>query len=183
MKNRPLKTTVRLVINSLFAALCLVLSLINPIDTGFFKLTFESFPIFLAALLFGPVDGALVGFVGTFLGQILRYGLDASTILWVIPYVLSGLLVGLYAKARRYTFRIFELVIVGIINGILLTAVNTGMLFIYNVFLLKTEMHAAWASIIAALPMRILTNVAKGALFGTVSFFILPLIKGIYRKL
>ena len=48
----------------------------------------------LAALLCSPLDGAAVGGIGTLLYQLLRYGVTATTPLWILPYILCGLLVG-----------------------------------------------------------------------------------------
>ncbi|MBQ4001860.1 MAG: ECF transporter S component, partial [Lachnospiraceae bacterium] len=76
----------RITYDGLLAALCAVLGSVAAIDIGIAKLTFENVPVVIAGLLFGPVDGMLVGFVGIFLSQLLRYGLDASTALWIAPY-------------------------------------------------------------------------------------------------
>lgn len=83
--------------DGLLAALTAVFGYL-AIDMGFLKLSFEEFPVILAALMFGPADGALVGGIGTFLYQLLRYGLDVTTVLWILPYILLGAFVGLYAK-------------------------------------------------------------------------------------
>ncbi|MBR6977567.1 MAG: ECF transporter S component, partial [Lachnospiraceae bacterium] len=73
----------RITYDGLLAALCAVLGSVAAIDIGIAKLTFENVPVVIAGLLFGPVDGMLVGFVGIFLSQVIRYGIDASTMLWV----------------------------------------------------------------------------------------------------
>ncbi|MBQ7602485.1 MAG: ECF transporter S component, partial [Lachnospiraceae bacterium] len=68
----------RITYDGLLAALCAVLGSVAAIDIGIAKLTFENVPVVIAGLLFGPVDGMLVGFVGIFLSQVIRYGIDAS---------------------------------------------------------------------------------------------------------
>ena len=52
------------------------------LDLNSIKITFESFPILLGALLFGPLDGLAVGFVGTLLYQLRRYGVSVTTPRW-----------------------------------------------------------------------------------------------------
>ena len=56
--------TKRLALNAMLAAMCAVLGYVS-LDLGNLKFTFESFPIILASLFFGPVDGMIVAGLGT----------------------------------------------------------------------------------------------------------------------
>ena len=58
------------------------------------KLTFASLPGILAAMLFGPIDGFIVGFLGAFLEQMLHFGFTPTTLLWILPPAIRGLLIG-----------------------------------------------------------------------------------------
>ena len=58
------KNTRQLTINAMMAAMCAVLGYI-ALDMGNLKVTFESLPILISDLLFGPVDGMIVGGMGT----------------------------------------------------------------------------------------------------------------------
>ena len=40
----------------------------------------------------------MVGAVGGFLNQMLTYGFTVTTLMWIFPNAVRGLLVGLYAK-------------------------------------------------------------------------------------
>ena len=62
MKNH----TTQLTLNAMLAAVCAVLGYL-ALDLFTLKVTFESFPVLLAGLMFGPVNGALVGLIGTFI--------------------------------------------------------------------------------------------------------------------
>ena len=62
--------TKRLVTVAVLIALYTVLSLFSA-NLGLIKLTFESFPVLVASLMFGWVDGLLVGAVGGLLNQML----------------------------------------------------------------------------------------------------------------
>ena len=95
------RSTKQLALDAMLAAMCAVLGYLS-LDFGNLKVTFESVPILLGALLFGPADGAAVGLVGTLIYQLLRYGGAVTTPLWIAPYVLCGLLVGLYAKRNGF---------------------------------------------------------------------------------
>ena len=86
-------TTRQMALDAVLAAVCAVLGYYGP-DLGNMKITFEGLPVILAALLCSPMDGAAVGGIGTLLYQLLRYGVTATTPLWILPYILCGLLVG-----------------------------------------------------------------------------------------
>ena len=92
--------TRRLAFDAMLAAMCAVLGALS-IDLGNLKITFEGFPVLLGALLFGPLDGLAIGGIGTLVYQLLRYGVSVTTPLWILPYMLAGLLVGLIAKGEK----------------------------------------------------------------------------------
>ena len=71
--------TKRLVTVAVLIALYTVLSLFSA-NLGLIKLTFESFPVLVASLMFGWVDGLLVGAVGGLLNQMLTYGFTVTTL-------------------------------------------------------------------------------------------------------
>ena len=79
--------TKKLAMDSMLAAMCAVLGYLS-LDFGNLKITFESVPILLGALLLGPIDGMAIGGVGTLLYQLVRYGVSVTTPLWILPYVL-----------------------------------------------------------------------------------------------
>ena len=56
--------TRKLALNAVLAAMCAALGAL-ALDLNSIKITFESFPILLGALLFGPLDGLAVGFCAT----------------------------------------------------------------------------------------------------------------------
>ena len=151
----------RITYDGLLAALCAVLGSVAAIDIGIAKLTFENVPVVIAGLMFGPVDGMLVGFVGIFLSQLLRYGLDASTMLWVAPYVLSGLTVGLGALICRFRPKFWQLLIILIADAIVVTGTNTLGLYIYYYYILQTPKETMFA----AIPVRLAVSAAKAVLY------------------
>lgn len=173
MKNRKL-TTLRIAYDAVLAAMCAVLGSIASLDFGTWKFTFENFPVLIGALLFGPVDGMLVGGIGIFLSQALRYGVELSTPLWVLPYVISGLFAGIFAERLRFNISRKQMLFIVILNGILVTAVNTGSLYIYNKFILKTPT----AAMLAAIPKRVIISVIKSIAF---AFVLPPVLKALRR--
>ena len=124
-------STTQLTINAMLAAVCAVLGYL-ALDLFTLKFTFESFPVLLAGLMFGPVNGALVGFIGTFVYQVLRYGLEMSTPLWIIPYVVMGFVVGVYAKRATFNNTKREIQSIALGGELLIFALNTVSLFFYS---------------------------------------------------
>ena len=121
--------TRKLALNAVLAAMCAALGAL-ALDLNSIKITFESFPILLGALLFGPLDGLAVGFVGTLLYQLLRYGVSVTTPLWILPYALAGLVTGFYAKRRGFSLTTGQTVGIVVAAEVLVTALNTLVMYI-----------------------------------------------------
>ncbi|MBO5868796.1 MAG: ECF transporter S component [Oscillospiraceae bacterium] len=85
----------RLAINSALVAIYVVLRFFNLSFGDAFRFTLAAFSVVLCALLYGPVDGMVVGFVGEFMAQILGpYGLTPTTLLWCLGETLRGGVLG-----------------------------------------------------------------------------------------
>ena len=65
------------------------------------KVSISGLPVIIVAVFCGPWWGAATGFIGAFIGQLISYGIGPTTILWVIPAVARGILMG-------YLFRAFK---------------------------------------------------------------------------
>ena len=94
-------TARRLAADAMFAAMVTVLAA-AAIKTGNLKITIEAMPVFLGALMLGPVDGMVIGGIGTLLYQLLSYGVTVTTALWIAPYMLLGLCVGAVSARHGY---------------------------------------------------------------------------------
>lgn len=151
----------KLTLNSMMAAMCAVLGYIS-LDMGNIKVTFESFPITLGALLFGPASGALIAGVGDFIYQILRYGFSATTLLWILPYVVSGVTVGWYAKKNDFELGRAKTLMIVLIGEMIITVLNTGVMYIDS----KIYGYYSFAYIFGATVMRVILCIGKGAVFG-----------------
>ena len=80
---------------ALLAAVSVVLArFIIPMPNETTRFSLEAVPIFLAGMLFGPLPGALVGFVADFVGCLFSgYGYNP---MFCIPPILYGLSAGLF---------------------------------------------------------------------------------------
>lgn len=127
----------RLVVGALCSALYIVLANYVSIHTLNLKLSFDGLPILLCAILYGPVDGLLVGCVGNFLSQLLGpYGLSITTPLWMLPAAVRGLIVGFWAKGQHYDIKWrsvkwdISLFLIILLSAVLSTIINTGVMWV-----------------------------------------------------
>ena len=114
----------RLTTNAVGIALFILLSYLS-VELVVFKLSFASFPIIVVSLLFGCVDGMAVGGVGEFIHQLLTYGLTPTTVLWVLPALVRGLIVGLYAQRHGFALSLKQTAVIVLVSSLVVTALNT----------------------------------------------------------
>ena len=119
----------RLTTNAVLIALYVVLSFVS-LNFGFLKLSFALLPVFLSALCFGAVDAVAVGAVASFIQQMLTYGFTATTVLWMLPPIVLGALVGLYARSKQFDMTIRQHAFIIAIGCLTVTTINTGVMLI-----------------------------------------------------
>lgn len=165
--------TKQLAVNALLAALCAVLGL-YALDMLSIKITFESIPILIGALLFGPVDGALIGGIGTLISQLIRYGLSATTFLWMLPYIVCGFFVGVVARIKRFELKTTWVVPTVVVAELLVTAINTFALFV------DAHIYGYYTPelITGMLVIRIIVCIVKAVIYG---FILMPLLSRIKK--
>lgn len=161
-------TTRQLVTDAMLAAMCAVLGYLSLNFGNVMKITFESVPVLIGALLFGPVDGMLIGGVGTLIYQLLRYGVTVTTPLWILPYVLCGLLAGLYAKNKYFKLTQLQVIWIVTANELLITVLNTGSLYVDS----KIYGYYYPGIILGMLALRLVICVAKSLVYA----FALPVV-------
>lgn len=156
-------STKQLAFDAMFAAMVAVLGYVS-LDLGNIKLSFESLPIAIDAILFGPLDGFGIAGVGTFIYQILRYGFSATTFLWILPYCVYGIVVGAYAKRHNFRLDLKELIPIIVISEIIITLLNTGVMYIDS----KIYGYYSFAYVFGTFILRIVVTVVRGIAFALV---------------
>ena len=165
--------TKRLALDAMLAAMFVVLSLFSIRLPGM-KITLDSLPILVGAALLGPLDGLAVGLIGSFLNQMITYGFTATTLLWILPAGLRGLLVGLYAKRHGFSITLRQTVFITVLSALLVTALNTLLLYVDS-----WVYSYSYAAALMTLAMRILAGILTAVLFS----FLLPPILSALRRL
>ena len=155
--------TKRLVTVAVLIALYTVLSLFSA-NLGLIKLTFESFPVLVASLMFGWVDGLLVGAGGGLLNQMLTYGFTVTTLMWILPNAVRGLLVGLYAKKHGLDLTMKQTAGIVLATSLLVTALNTVALYIDSQIF-----HYPISLTVGAIALRFLSSVVMAAVYTLVT--------------
>ena len=150
-------TARRLAADAMFAAMVTVLGLAS-ISTGNLKITVEALPVFLGALLLGPVDGLAIGGVGTLLYQLLRFGVSATTALWIVPYVLLGLCVGAVSARHGYACTPRQLALLAVLGELGITVLNTGSLYVDSLI----YGYYSPVFVFGTLPLRLAICAGKG---------------------
>lgn len=165
--------TKRIAIDGILSALYVVLGYI-AIDMGMAKISIEELPVILAGLLLGPIDGMIVGGLGTFICQIIKYGFSATTLLWMLPYIACGLVCGLFAKKYNYYNTSKQLWAIIIIAGLVTFALNTLAIYVDS----KVYGYYTPAYVWGALGIRLAVMAVKTVIFG---FIIMPILKATAR--
>lgn len=173
--NRSGRTrTQQLAMDAILAAMIVVLGFTSIRIGNIMKVSLEDFPVIIAALMFGPADGMIVAGIGIFLYQLLSYGITATTILWILPFVVVGGLAGLYAKRSNYNNDRKQLLIIFLISEILICLLNTVAIYADS----KIFGYYYPTIITGMIAIRLVTAVAKGIILGIVSA---PLLKALSR--
>ena len=105
----PINPVKSLVYCAMLAAVSVVMArLLSFSVAGGVRWSLDKFPLFLAGLFFGPVMGALTGFVADFTGSLMQYGFNP---LLCLPAILYGLFGGLLRKFLLKNFSVIRLVL------------------------------------------------------------------------
>ena len=164
--------TKRLSLDAMLAAMYVVLSLFS-INLPGMKITLDSLPILIGAALLGPIDGLAIGLIGSFLNQMITYGFTATTLLWIIPAGLRGLLVGLYSKRHNFSMTLKQTFFITISTALLVTAFNTLLMYVDS-----WVYSYSYAAALATVAFRVLAGIITSVLF---SFLLPPILKTLRR--
>ena len=123
-------STRRLTTNAVLIAIYVVLEFVSIYIGNYIKLSFYAFPMLVAALLFGCVDGVFVAGIGEFLYQLLMYGIDPTTLLWMIPPMVHALVAGLYGQRRQHDLNYKQAGFIVLVSGLIGTILTTIVIYL-----------------------------------------------------
>lgn len=165
-----MKKKIRVLVGmAIMMALYVVLSRFS-INAGPLKITLDGLPIILAAIMFGPIDGMIVGLVGAFIGQLLDgYGVTPTTILWILPAGVRGLIVGFILRDKKAKENITLVMIAIIISSLAVTLINTFTMYIDS----KLYGYYSYAYVFGSFITRIILSVVTAIVYSILTPIIL----------
>ena len=157
--------TKRLVTDALCAAIYVFLASFASIKMGPMTISVDGLPILLGAMLFGPVDGIIIGALGGFISQLIGYGLMPTTIIWMLPPIALGAVTGVLAKVlpwkeKNYGYSAWRVAIMVVIGLVCDTTVTTGVSWLDCVIY-----QYSFAYYIPLIAWRYLADVAKTVIY------------------
>lgn len=171
------KSTQKLAETAVFIALFIVLSYMS-LDFGNISITFKGLPVIIGALFMGPVAGMEIGLFGSLVDQVLRYGFTATTLLWVLPYVVLGLVSGAMGKKMGNPLTRKRLIILVLIANLITTAINTVGIYIDS----KIYGYYSFAYVFGAVPVRILSGVIRAAIYAAIIWPVWIRLKSVLQR-
>ena len=168
MTNSNTFTVKRIATDAILIAVFFSLAVLSVVVAGV-KITFNSLPVVIAAVLFGPIDGFLVPFLGEFLSQMIHYGFTPTTILWMLAPALRGLIIGAAVLMLRKSMSLDTILgskrpwvyfLVCIVAAVLTSLANTGAYYVDS----KMFGYYTYELIFGVAGVRIVSNVVSSVL-------------------
>ena len=154
LKNQSLVFKMTLI--GLNLALFIVLNFAS-FNLQFVKFSAKGLPVIFIAVIYGPIEGALLGGVGELLCQLVSpYGLTPTTPLWILPWVVQGLIVGFMFKQKDVKEHLGLWILTVVICCLTVTSLNTlviwidGLVMQYNPNLTRINILIRFAGSIAS---------------------------------
>ena len=167
-------TAKKLVMLAMLTAVYVILCLVGTIRLWWMNISVATLPLIIASLLFGPVGGMLVGLLGSFLEQLLNYGLMATTVLWLVPNTVRGLLLGVYFRKKNYHPSRAQLIGALTAAALITTALNTAVMYLDSV----VQGYYSYAYVFGG----VVTRVVAGIVTALVMAFVAPPVVGLLGR-
>ena len=138
------------------------------------KFSLKGLPIVFVAVVFGPWWAALLGGVSEFFCQLVSaYGLTPTTPLWILPWVVEGIIVGILFKHKDVRKHTILWTITIVVSCVAVTTLNTLALWIDSLVVGYNPKLTA-----VTIPLRFLNSVITSIITGLlIPVFFTPLIK------
>ena len=152
-------------------------------NLGPLKFTFEPFPVIVCAVIFGPIDAMLVGGIGELLNQLFTFGITPTTLLWLLPILSRGWLIGVLGnlwKKRNGTIVItaktntVAFLVICVISAVVHSLLNTLALYVDS----KMFGYYSKALVFGALFMRITASVITAVVMALATKLVVKALKG-----
>lgn len=169
-------STRKMVTIAMLTAVYVVLNFAGTVRLGWINISVASLPVIVGAMLYGPVGGLLVGLLGSLMNQLITYGLTVTTVLWVIPAAVRGLMIGAYAQKCHFELSRAKIVGILCVTAVVVTALNTGAMYLDSVI----NGYYNYAYVFGGVITRVVAGVATALVM---SFVAPPVVSMLDRSL
>ncbi len=175
-KKQIVKICVCAMLSAFYVGLDIIAVSVSAPFGGTIKISISGLPVIIAAMIFGPIWGGAVGFVGAFLGQLITFGMGTTTLLWVLPATLRGIIMGFLFILFKYNLKPYILCVETVISSLIVTAANTFAMYV-DAKVYKYSFLLFGIGLVNRIVVGIITAVA----FAIILPIILPYIKKIIK--
>lgn len=141
-----------------------------------YQIPISCFPLIIASVMFGVSWGGATALVAAFVSQLaMGYGINWSTVIWIIPTVVYALTVALLHKVlgKKDSFPLFALEL--FISAVVLSTLNIGASYLSN-YITGGKAVANLIAIFASL--KLVGGIAFAVIFAVITP---PIIKRIQK--
>ena len=171
------------VLSLCLCAVCIALHIILEVFASIrigndLKISFATLPFVIVALLCGPLEGFVTGLIGTFLSQLITYGITITTPFWIIPgdVALQGLAAGLIFLAFKRKTKLVPIAVTVFGAGLVLVIFNWIASYFDGVVFFK---YWTIEVLIGLIPLRLLVWVGLSIVYTIVGF---PITKALLKS-
>ena len=183
-QRKPLFTVRRLALDAMLVAIYVVLGFLKIPIGNLLRINLASFSVVVCAIVFSPIDGLIVGFLGEFLSQILGpYGMTPTTFLWCLGETARGCTLGLCSAALLKKWLLSSSRLTGKQTAVILlccmvTGVLAALCQTFALYVDSTMMgYYTYTMVFGVMVWRILVYVLLGGIFGYLSLPIIAALK------
>lgn len=155
----------RIALDAMLVAIFVILSMVPS------EISWASLPVLLCAFLISPIDAITVAVCGSFIEQ-LWYGINYTTVLWMLPWALFGCFVGISAYVVRNRPKVWKTVVIIVCGEILLNLANTTVLC--SLGYLSLDFSAAFGALVILYLGRMPQAIIRAVLSSIVVPLLIP---------
>ena len=151
-------------------ALHIILELFLTIRIGNdVKIALSALPFLVISFLLGPWHGLVSGLVGTFLSQLLSYGITVTTPLWILPYAVQAMTAGLIFQTLKRKISVRNMAFCVFPAGLAAVIINLIASYVDGVVVFK---YMTIEVLLGLIPVRLLVWIGLSVIYTAITYAI-----------
>ena len=165
----------RLSLDAMLIAIFVALSMVPS------EISWASLPVLLCAFLLGPADVIAITLRGSFIEQ-MWYGLNFTSVIWMLPWALFALFVGFGARLARKDLKTWKIVLVVVCAELLLNIGNTSALLYFGYVSVDPSSFSAGLPLTLVAVLTYIVRMPHAVIRAVLSSVAIPLLLPPLRK-